>query len=493
MKNLQKNAKLRMFRNPRFILGFLLFLFIIYKQPLDAGSYGDTYGAHPAANAMGNAVNATVSGSAAVFYNPAGLGRLSAADQAVLDQELALEMPNLAPGEYDSLPWYMRTPMETYDAFTTGLLDTKPRKRPSRVVQEVSIQYNLGRPRLTTSIPNPDRLQGKKDDYLGLGLALDFGALYNLDRKIKFGLNILAPATGNLLTINDQNPVVHRALQYGVENERPTIMGGLGVEVWKDHLFLGVGFTAIASGAGSILMKDVDISPDPVTPDQQAILELKPLVNPTFGAQFHWGKFDMGVSYRRETAVSIDPLAARAQTTLLAIQLDLDVALLGLFTPKVWSYGIAFHPTSNWTIGLDINRELWSGFRLSRTKQTYSEPFYLRDTTNVRGGIEYKWDDSWKFRVGYARRPTPVGELPGATNWIDFDRNIWTGGFGYVLFPDSFPFLDDLRNPILFDVVVEYQKLHGRHVAKYNPTESNPNYSFGGNVWHFGAAVTVLF
>jgi hypothetical protein len=251
--------------NYKYKFSIAITLLILVKS-LKAGSYGDSYGAHPSANARGNAVNAIVSGSAAVFYNPAGLARLSDSDLALLDMEKPLERNN-----------------------------DEETMRPSRNVHELAIQYNYAMPRLTTSIPNPDRLEGENDNYVGLGLALDFGNFYNLDRKIKFGLNILAPASGNLLTINDQNPTVHRALQYGVQNERPTIMGGLGIEVWKDHLYLGVGFTALATGQGSILMKDVDISPDPTTPDQQAILELKPLVNPTFGAQFHWGDFDLGM------------------------------------------------------------------------------------------------------------------------------------------------------------------------------------------------------
>ncbi|MCC5814704.1 MAG: outer membrane protein transport protein [Leptospira sp.] len=473
----------------------IVFSYLIILKSLDAGSYGDTYGAHPAANARGNAVNAVVSGSAAVFYNPAGLARISDSDLAILDQDKR-KSPNKSPevesSDYSEFPWYMETAYIAYDSVTKDILANKESQRANRNVHEIAIQYNYAQPRLTTSVPNPDRLEGENDHYVGLGLALDFGNFYNLERKIKFGLNILAPANGNLLTINDQNPTVHRALQYGVQNERPTIMGGLGVEAWKDHLFLGVGFTALATGQGSILMKDVDISPEPTTPDQQAVLELKPLVNPTFGAQFHWGKFDLGISYKRETAVSIDPLAARAQTTLLAIQLDLDVALLGLYTPRIWSYGLAFSATDRLTISFDINRELWSGFRLSRTKQIYSEPFRLHDTTNYRTGVEYKWSDSLKLRAGYAKRPSPVGEMPGEANWIDFDRNIVTTGFGYVLFPDSFSFLEDLKNPILLDFVLEYQKLHGRHIFKYNATERNPNYSFGGNVWHIGGSITIL-
>jgi hypothetical protein len=49
-------------------------------------------------------------------------------------------------------------------------------------------------------------------------------------------------------------------LQNGVSNERPIIHAGIGVEIWKDHLSLGIGAQAMLKGKGAILMKDVDIT-----------------------------------------------------------------------------------------------------------------------------------------------------------------------------------------------------------------------------------------
>lgn len=65
-------------------------LLLLGGYSLFAGDFGDVYGAHPAANGMGNAVTATVNNSSAVYYNVAGLGRLSEGDMltALADKEM---------------------------------------------------------------------------------------------------------------------------------------------------------------------------------------------------------------------------------------------------------------------------------------------------------------------------------------------------------------------------------------------------------------------
>lgn len=196
----------------------------------------------------------------------------------------------------------------------------------------------------------------------------------------------------------------------------------------------------------------------------------------------------------RRTTIPTPPLhattaltAARAQTTLLGLQLDMDLAILDLYAPRTLSGGLAYKPVAGLTIAFDVNRELWSAFRLSRAKLDYSDDYYLNDTVNYRVGVEYRFRETLVFRAGYAKRPTPLGEMSGESNWIDFDRNIYTLGLSYTLLPVQ----GWLNSPVSFDLVGEYQKLHGRHIVKYETTEMNPNYSTGGNVWRVGLAVTV--
>jgi long-subunit fatty acid transport protein len=481
----------------------LLLFFLVLSFNLYSGDFGDVYGAHPAQNAMGNAVTATVNNSSAVFYNPAGLGRLSEGDRinAMIDKK-KWEKEN---GVTETTPAKKTLKEQAKDFFKESLKGTftfVPNERPTKLTHELTLQYHYANPRLVTSAPSNQDLTKTADNFVALGLAINLNTIYDFKRTVRFGLNIIAPSTGNLLTINDLNPTVHRYLQYGVSNQKPTIMGGLGIEVWKDRFFVGAGFTALIGGDGRILLKDVPLSPNTVTPNQQVILQAKPIVNPTLGFMFQYGKFSMGGSYRREIGLSVDSLGARAQTTLLGIQLDFDVSLYDLFTPRKLAYGIAYKPTNRLTFSVDANRELWSQLGvsnpflgkqfMSRTKATYSEPFHLVDVTVIRGGAEFRYNDYFTFRAGYARRPKATPDTPGQTNWIDFDRLIMTGGISLTLLP-GMKFLENLKNPIIIDIVGEYQKLHGQHVYKYRATDRNPNYSVGGNVWHLGASITMFF
>ncbi|MDX1959141.1 MAG: aromatic hydrocarbon degradation protein [Leptospiraceae bacterium] len=490
---------------------FLSVVFLIYISNLEAGDYGDLYGAHPAANGVGNAVTATVNDSSSVFYNVAGLGKQNEADKIFAKMEIqakdALD-PNANPPP-PPINKNFRKKFQDFlrDSWTeikTDNFKNIPAYRSEKTPHELVLQYNIARPRLNTSAPTNQDLERTRDDYTGLNLGLNLNSIYNLKRNFRFGLNVILPASGNLLAVNDVNPNAHRYLMHGASNQKPIIMGGLGIEVIKDILYAGVGFTALASGSGSILLKDVPISPDRVAPNQQVILEVKPMINPTYGLAFQYGKFLGGVSYRREVALDINSLPARAQTTLLGIQLDFDVSLFDLFTPRKWSYGIGYKPTKKLTLMASIDRELWSAYRLSRTKATYNQRVYFDDITIPRAGIEYAFTDWLKLRAGLARRPrpTPVMADTWSTdfknlftagdrwNLMDFDRMIYTGGISLIAPPGLYGYLPNLKSPIIIDLVVEYQKLHGEHVYKANPTPTNPNYSAGGNVIHFGISFT---
>ncbi|MCZ8341730.1 MAG: outer membrane protein transport protein [Leptospira sp.] len=440
---------------------------IILTVRIHAGSYGDSYGAHPRAQGMASAVTSFVNNCSAPFYNPAGLGRKN-------EQELREEKKNLAQTDPNN-----QTNVNQSNLGRSGF-------------HEICLSYNHVTPIQQTSLERRERFANTKDHYGSFGVTLNLNEVYDFGRVVRFGFNILTPATGNLLTINDQNPNVARTLQSGAANERPTITGGLGIEVWKNHIFVGLGFTAFARGGGSILLKNVPISPDPTTPDQQVILQVKPIINPSLGIQFHYKNFDLGFSYRRETFLSVDPLASRAQTTLLGIQLDLDLALLDLYQPKVYSGGLSYLYLGKWRGAVDVNLEKWSEFKLSRTKLTYSEQIQVKDTTNVRVGLEYLWRDDTSFRVGYARRPSAIGDLSGRNNLLDFDKNIYTIGMSYALTENSGSWFRNLKKAIIFDLVFDFQSWSPRQINKSIPTESNPNYSFSGKAYHIGIGITTF-
>ncbi|MCB1170515.1 MAG: aromatic hydrocarbon degradation protein [Leptospiraceae bacterium] len=452
-----------------------------------AGNFADVYGAHPYGTGMGNAVSSFINDSSATYYNPAGLG-LPSRGEFLFHQMEKRGDPSAPPdaweqGRFNDI-W-----SDTKNVFVNSL-ENSPKTRSTAGPHEVAFQYNYAKPALNTSAPNNGDIKNVQDHYAGLGLTLDLNNVYNLDRGFRFGLNLILPGSGNLATVNDLNPTVHRYLQRGVSNDRPLIFGGLGLEVWKDHLYIGAGFTALIKGQGAILLKDVPISPDPVVPNQQVILELKPQANETLGMMFHWGKFRLGFSFRRETYLFVDPLTARAQTTLLGIQFDFDLAVLDLYHPRTFTYAFAFQATRNLRFSVDVSRELWSKYGLSRTKREYYTPYYLDDISVPKVGVEYRWNEAWSFRLGYMRRPTPLpGDMPEETNWMDSSQVSYTAGISYAFLPagDS-----NLKSPILLDLSLQHQQLKARTELKANPTAQNPIYDYGGSAFHAGLAITVF-
>ncbi len=474
----------------------IYFTIFLFGLNLDAGDYGDIYGAHPAANGMGNAVTATVNNTSSVYYNVAGLGRLSEGDKifAQIEKEKA-EKEAKSISEEDQQPKLESDVVQTKESLWSRVKKDSfkytPFNRSIRTPHELALQYNIARPQLSTNAPQNQDLTKVRDDYAGLGLSINLNSIYDFKRNFKFGLNLLLPGNGDLLTINDVNPTAHRYLQYGISNSKPTIMGGIGIELWKDRLYAGVGFNALISGKGAILLKDVPISPDSVTPNQQVILQTKPFVNPTFGLAFEYGKFQAGLSFRRETALSVDALPARAQTTLLGIQLDFDVSMYDHFSPRKMSLGFAYKPLEKLLLSVQADKEMWSAFRQSRTKQTYSEKIYFNDILVVRAGLEYSPKEWLKLRAGLTKRPRPTPVMSGSNNWMDFDKLIGTAGISIILFPEKA--LPNQKSPIILDLVAEYQKLTDELVIKNIPTARNPNYSMGGKVVHFGFAVTMFF
>jgi hypothetical protein len=481
------------------IIKYFIFInIIIYVSvfKLNAGDYGDVYGAHPAANGMGNAVTATVNNASSVYYNVAGLGRLSEGDKifAQIEKEKA-EKEAKSISEEDQPPKLENDVTQTKESLWNRMKKDSfkytPFNRSYRTPHELTFQYNLARPQLSTNAPQNQDITKVRDDYAGLGMTINLNSIYDLKRNIKFGLNLLLPGNGDLLTINDVNPTAHRYLQYGISNNKPTIMGGIGVELWKDRLFVGVGFNALISGKGAILLKDVPISPDSVTPNQQVILQTKPFINPTFGLAFEYGKFQAGFSFRREIALSVDALPARAQTTLLGIQLDFDVSMYDHFSPRKMSLGFAYKALDNLLFSVQADKEMWSAFRVSRTKQTYSEKNYFNDIVVLRAGLEYSPREWLKLRAGLTKRPRPTPVMTGSNNYMDFDKMVGTAGMSIILFPEKA--LPNQKSPIILDLVAEYQKLTDELVIKNIPTTRNPNYSMGGKVVHFGFAVTMFF
>lgn len=498
---------------------YLFLGFFLIVESLNAGNYFDVYGAHPRANGMANAVVSFINDASATFYNPAGLGMPSRLEEyfsflekndnnVIENQNQNNSKDNLPDSFVDKLKYIAYS-------FTNPLKEYK-KIRAIAPIHEITLGYTNAKPvnKVNFELYNPNSPDLKKirDNYLYLGMSLNLNSFFDFNRIVRFALYAGLPASGNLALINDLNPTAHRFLQNGVSNERPIIHSGIGLEIWKNHLTVGIGLQAMLKGKGAILMKDVNITPDPTIPNSQAILELKPLIMPQYGLMFHYGKIMFGINYRRETYAHVDPLGAQAQTTLLAIQFDFDMALLDLYSPRSLTTGIGYQLLHNFKFTIDYTREYWSKFRHSRTKEYIFSPlkdqdeflrknirlpiFSFNDISVLRLGFEWDWDNPWKiplsFRAGLGRRPTPVPAFWNEFNWMDNDRNIYTLGVSYAYIPEPSNFITKkMKSPVIIDFSLENQQFKNRKIIKLNPTEKNPNYSYGGYAWSGSLSITI--
>lgn len=113
--------------------------------------------------------------------------------------------------------------------------------------------------------------------------------------------------------------------------------------------------------------------------------------------------------------------------------------------PTTYGLGLAYQPTSKLTLTCDWNYTDWTTFKKEIDFDT-SDQTFLKDTPDeekdldwkavdkIRLGLEYKPNNTWSFRAGFFTDPSPVPDKAlNITNLagIDTDRNFWTVGSSY--------------------------------------------------------------
>ncbi|MBU1615119.1 outer membrane protein transport protein [bacterium] len=112
--------------------------------------------------------------------------------------------------------------------------------------------------------------------------------------------------------------------------------------------------------------------------------------------------------------------------------------------PATYGLGLAYQPTSKFILTCDWNHTDWSTFR-KEVDFKKDDPTYLFLTDKdedldwevvdkIRLGLEYKPNNIWSFRAGFFTDPSPVPDKAlNITNLagIDTDRNFWTVGSSY--------------------------------------------------------------
>lgn len=319
---------------------------------------------------------------------------------------------------------------------------------------------------------------------INAGLAFDLRTMVNSPDDLPIHLGAAISLTEKLTAVNDVSGKNYNFMKLGREAERINLITGLSMQAWKDRLSLGAGTQVLFAGEGRFKMNDIliDVSEQAQVPPQETKLDLSPKLSPVTGAQFFQplplGDLSLGLSWRGEIYMELDPLLAEARTLALDINLPLKLAVLDFYSPHTVNFSSAWH-WREYRFLAELEYQHWSGFQISSARaQTESAPdfkniFIPRLAAEGAPLRRLPLD----FRLGYAFIPAFTPDQPDRYNYLDNSKNIVSAGVGYTL-----PANIVMKVPTRFDLAIQTQIWNTRDSVKNSPTELNPSYSYGGNV-----------
>ncbi len=447
------------------VLKMSVFLIVINATSVLANNYADTYGFSPKGMGMGNAMCAHVNDWSSVYYNIAGLGRTNHFKEGESVGELFLG--------------YMTTlPQMDIDIPTRWRLDS-----------EGDIEY------LST--------KGDEDLDFGsiiIGTAIDLNLLYKMPEVVssaRFGLGMSVNDDMSVVKIYDVEPQTHNFLRYGREIQRMVLIAGTGFGFWDDTFGVGFGVNSSFGGEGVVDLRGIDVRTAPQSPDGQAIMDLTfettALVIGLYlnaGKVFHQLKgLDIGVSYRKESKLDIDPFDTLAEVDLGTIPLNLNLALFDYYQPDIITAGFSYKLGDKVVLSIDIEYQTWSEYEVSsRYDLNFGDILPdLDDIVIPKIGVQYQKNHSTELYFGYYFQPSfvPDKAVKGDVNWIDNDKHVLSIGMSYKTGQ-----VGGFQSPMEISVGYQLQYLDERDIEKISPTNINPNYSVDGTCHTFMVGIS---
>jgi len=455
------------------IKGFFTALVCILFLSLPAFSAGvpDTFGFGVRAMSLGGAFTAVADDYSAALYNPAGLARRTG---------------NSATIEY----LYASPDIEVEKTNGEDLILYSPNHQ----VRNDPTEYPGGSG-LNLQIPI-------------IGLVIDINDILNLPCNVQLGLaTSLSENNDVLYRIHNFPPDQPHFFRYGNDISRLHLTVGLGVEVVPGLLYLGGGIKSLLYGDSRIYVDGLTPSDDPESEQvvgqvkQAAILDHAPVAGIMF-TPFN-RKLSIGLSFREEQVVDIDPLANLIELDIAETSLNIPLVLgmYSFFTPRQYSFGIAYS-FEKFMVSLEADFQQWSEYDYPEGEQlfyasdnpaladgTESGSPDFDDTINCRLGIEFKPGKNLSIMLGYCYQPTPIPDQSGRiSNYLDMDKDIFSIGGSYMI---AIPFW--LHQPLTVAGVFQYQLLHDYSVDKDGVKgiswENQESYRVSGNVYTGGVSL----
>ncbi len=345
--------------------------------------------------------------------------------------------------------------------------------------------------------------------HIGAVLPLPLGGV--LKDRITFGLGFLDPAKflvrGKILyPERPQYPIVAPRVQ------SLAIILGLGFKIGS-RLYVGVGYEALASVIGQIVLSQDPTGHTGARSDDQVVAAYAPLASIAVDLSEH---IRLGLTFRGEL---IGRFAINIRAQDLGINLpDFNVAGVAQYDPAQIAAEVRWASVTGgdaqsttldgWKIALGALARRWSRYpgAVERTVIANVDfsppPTNAHDTISPRIGIERAFPLSelagMRLRAGYIFEPTPLPTQNGAvqtdsthtstTNLLDSNRHVLTAGVGLLLGD---------RLPLQIDVFSQLHVLTSRENAKYAEVPSNapgaPSITAKGTIVVVGMTVGVRF
>lgn len=421
--------------------------------PGDArASMFDTYGFGARGVGMAGALVALPTRNEAVYYNPANL--------------LALKVSHLALG--------------------VDLV------APSLSVDRVAGQGALGAHIPPTSLT------------IDLGLATPIGGVF-ADR-VAVGFALFHPLLSGT-RIESLDPRIPYFYRYDSLPQKILLAGAAAVEPLP-WLRLGVGAQVLAELDGAV-RGALSLEEGRFTSERTDI-DLFATVGPTAGLAL--GPFDgfrLGVAFRGALELHYSLLIDVLLEEVGVLAVDVDGT--SLYTPDQLAAGVSWEGSlaGRWSLSVEagITWERWSAapaagadFRLHIDDSVLRAqdnadgrpvqdlilaerdpvPLGARDIVIPRVGMEVRWGETWRLRVGYLYRVTPLPIPAYEANTLDSSAHVVSLGVGYA-FADPTEVHDD---PLIIDLGLQLTALRTRTVPKLDGFEPGGTYRFGGVISH---------
>lgn len=340
-----------------------------------------------------------------------------------------------------------------------------------------------------------------------MGLVFDTRTLVNTPKNIpiRIGVALSLRDNGTIATVNDTTIESYNFLRLGREAQRILIIAGLGAQVWRNRLSIGVGYNMFTGGKGKFDMSNVPIDPTGVrqSPNAQTQMDLTPSGNIVAGFQYRQNIKNrillIGFNWRGETYMQLDPLDADATTQLLQVNLPLRLAILDFYSPHTFTLGLTYLHDEALKLSLDGEFQWWNRFQVNSARQEYltkvNQSFdKFKNIIVLKVGVESRpgryiqklREVPLFLRAGFSYVPAFTPDQNGYSNFLDNNKISYSLGLSYFLNSNSivkFPveIIFGFQHQIWLERTSE--KTGDVLVATTNNEPANqPNYSYSGHV-----------